>query len=93
MAYAYIPRRRKPRQEDCHKFKANLGYIVSSRSACYVERHSVLTTEGQWILSLPELVSDFSHQLIRSSDWHMLIGILHKVHMNLNQSACERHGT
>lgn len=49
VAYAYIPRRRKPRQEDCHKFKANLGYIVSSRSACYVELHSVLTTEGQSI--------------------------------------------
>lgn len=49
VAYAYIPRHRKPRQEDCHKFKANLGYIVSSRSACYGERHSVLTTEGQSI--------------------------------------------
>lgn len=43
VTYACIPRHRKLRQGDCHKFKANLGCIVSPRSAWSVEWDPICT--------------------------------------------------
>lgn len=61
VTHAQNPSTWKAKQKECHKFKTNLSYIMSSRSACVPEETLSLKNQEQikmcWLtkLNIPQL--------------------------------------